>query len=324
MEDADVRLFRECEGKFGFRIVRAEPVRLGWLNAKWVLHTDGDPLVLKKYHAKRYKDAKVLEAALIGQQRLHEAGIPCPRVLESQGSLLHEAQSGDRYMLLMRFCEGERIESGTASASRMYDLGRVAGAMHLHLNDGSTDGEEPEPQFVPPEPEDRINHWDAAIEQAEREGKPHLVPLFERQKDRVRDLDVGRLRHRCERGRAHRDLWTDNLLFIEDRVSAVLDFDRLNYDYPELDAARAILSGGWNEEGLDIRKVDAFLSGYREFRAFPQGQIADSIALLWYMESVWWLHPGMDGQHPIPRRFANEMMWIASQGDKLPKRLSSL
>ncbi|MDQ0166176.1 phosphotransferase [Bacillus horti] len=41
----------------------------------------------------------------------------------------------------------------------------------------------------------------------------------------------------------HRDLWMDNLLFHGNRVSAVLDFDRRKYDYPQLDVDRAIMSG---------------------------------------------------------------------------------
>nr|WP_237171634.1 phosphotransferase [Paenibacillus sp. IHB B 3084] len=38
-------------------------------------------------------------------------------------------------------------------------------------------------------------------------------------------------------GWVHRDLWTDNVLFNDDKLSAILDFDRLDYDYTQLDIA---------------------------------------------------------------------------------------
>ena len=40
----------------------------------------------------------------------------------------------------------------------------------------------------------------------------------------------------------HRDLWVDNFLFYNDKVSAILDFDRMDYDYVELDIGRTVIS----------------------------------------------------------------------------------
>jgi homoserine kinase type II len=115
----------------------------------------------------------------------------------------------------------------------------------------------------------------------------------------------------CEAGWAHRDLFVDNLLFVDNQVSAILDFDRFAYDYPELDIARVIVSGALDKENLNITAATAFLDGYRTQREFERGVLTRSLHMLWYMESVWWIHTNMDTTRAQPIRFAEEMTWLA-------------
>ncbi|MFD0712988.1 phosphotransferase enzyme family protein [Paenibacillus sp. GCM10027626] len=321
LEDNE-ELFVTCEEKFGFQIDQIEPIDLGWLNRKWVLQTNLGQFVLKKYHVKRYKDAETLLTALSQQQRLFHAGVPCPVLLESEGTLLHTTDSGDRY-IMMQYCQGDQVDPGTANISQMYELGRVAGEMHRILNDGTL-GPKNEPQFVMPEREQRLEHWDAVIEEAASQEKTHLIPLIKQQKSMAATLNLDILRQHCRQGWGHRDLWMDNILFGTDSVSAVLDFDRLHYDYPELDVARAILSGVLYDDQLDVEKIAAFLRGYREIFDFPFGQLVHSIRLLWYLESKWWIRAEMDTYHRVPDRFASEMIWIASHHEELDELLAEL
>lgn len=315
-------MFEICKSKFGFRIYRSEHIKLGWLNAKWILQTDKGKFVLKKYHTKRYKDEETLKTALSQQLRLFKAGVPSPMLLESDGALLHTTDSGDLY-ILMHYCPGNLLHPGSANVIQMYDLGRVTGTMHQILNDGTLENKQ-EPQFIVPDREQRLAHWDTVINQAKEQGKTQLISVIEQQKSTVQSLNIEKLRQHFRPGWAHRDLWMDNILFDADRISAVLDFDRLNYDYPEIDVARAILSGTLNEDGLGIEQVSAFLQGYRQIVAFPPGQLIHAIRLLWYLESVWWIRAEMDAFHPIPSRFASEMIWIASHHEELDEMLSRL
>ncbi|CAM4004614.1 phosphotransferase [Lederbergia lenta] len=85
---------------------------------------------------------------------------------------------------------------------------------------------------------------------------------------------------------AHRDLWMDNLLFKGNKITAILDFDRLKYDYPQLDIARAILSGALNEKGFDVTLAVTFMNGYIETYLLSKDYLVNALRLLWYMEST--------------------------------------
>jgi homoserine kinase type II len=313
----DNPLFAACENRFGFHVHHAERIQLGWLNLKWILSTDQGRFVFKKYHPARYQNREMLEFALQQQNRLHQAGIPCPALLESEDAVLHESADGP--FIVMRYEDGQSLSPAAASEPQLYDLGRITAIMHNTLNDGTLPSASA-PQFLPPSRESRIAHWDAAMEQAVQLGHLHLVPQIELQRDATFQIDLESLSS-CDKGWAHRDLWADNLLFEEDRVSAVLDFDRLNFDYPELDVARVVLSLSLHQGRLQRGALPAFLKGYRENRTFPASHLVRAIRLLWYLESEWWIRGDRQWQHPIPCRFAEEMHWIASHRDNLKQIL---
>lgn len=73
------------------------------------------------------------------------------------------------------------------------------------------------------------------------------------------------------------------------KVSAILDFDRCAYDFPELDIARAMISGALGVEGFNLKAASAFLEGYRSRRELKRDTLARALQLLWYLESVWWI-----------------------------------
>jgi homoserine kinase type II len=91
------------------------------------------------------------------------------------------------------------------------------------------------------------------------------------------------------KGWAHRDLWLDNILFDRGSVSAILDFDRLRYDYLELDVARVIMSTCFYRGHFNINRVRQFLEGYNLHYTFELEWLDHSLQLLYWLECEWWI-----------------------------------
>lgn len=219
----------------------------------------------------------------------------------------------------MTFCDGHRMLPGKATASEMYSLGVATGQMHdLLLTLGGVPNKA---TFSIPTVSERVEHWTDVLRRMEAGGKQELSPFAERQLRATQGIDIDEF-HNAEIGWAHRDLWADNILVSDNRLSAILDFDRVNADYLELDVARAIMSGTLDGEELNRDSLRAFLDGYRTQREFPKGRILRSLSMLWYMESSWWITPNMDKHKVPPQRFAHEMDWIARHMQDLPMLLN--
>jgi hypothetical protein len=83
-------------------------------------------------------------------------------------------------------------------------------------------------------------------------------------------------------GYTHGDFQYLNLLWNQGRVSAVLDWDRLDVRPVGLEVARSatLLFGCGDERVLDLARVNAFGNGYRQRR--PVADLADAVHRLWW------------------------------------------
>ncbi|MEK6517083.1 phosphotransferase [Bacillus thuringiensis] len=313
----------ECETLFEFKIRNAIPIHRGWLNLKWKLETDAGDFVLKQYNQERYKmyNSDLLIQALQQQQRLHNNGVSCPRVLIYKNNVMHISKSDERFIVL-EHKEGSLVSPGKVNQKEIHSLGQTIGYMHNLLNDGSLiKGENP--KFVPPTKEARLKHWEEKMREVEKLGKEHILSYIKLQQEATQLVNTEQF-HNSQRGWVHRDLWVDNFLFLNDKVSAILDFDRMDYDYVELDIGRVVISCALSDEVLNKSLVASFLEGYRNEVDFPVGNIVRAIQMLWYMESTWWIHANMDQHSVPPSRFADEMNWIAENYGVLHNILADL
>ncbi|AKR09861.1 phosphotransferase [Bacillus thuringiensis] len=313
----------ECETLFEFKIRNAIPIHRGWLNLKWKLETDAGDFVLKQYNQERYKmyNSDLLIQALQQQQRLHNNGVSCPKVLIYKNNVMHISKSDERFIVL-EHKEGSLVSPGKVNQKEIHSLGQTIGYMHNLLNDGSLiKGENP--KFVPPTKEARLKHWEDKRREVENLGKEHILPYIKLQQEATQLVSVDQF-HNSKCGWVHRDLWVDNFLFLNDKVSAILDFDRMDYDYVELDIGRVVISCALSDGVLNKSLVASFLEGYRNEVDFPVGNIVRAIQILWYMESTWWIHANMDQHSVPPSRFADEMNWIAENYGVLHNILADL
>ncbi|PFX64861.1 homoserine kinase [Bacillus toyonensis] len=316
-------LINTCNRYFGFKVLDATPIKRGWLNLKWKITTDSGVFLIKQYNKERYKlyNHEELLIASSQQMRLHNRGLPCPKLYSHKGQFLIESDKGELFML-MDYCNGNVIPPGKLNVHQMFDLGRVTGNMHHLLNDGTLRAKRG-PEFIPPSREERLTHWESAWNHANNTDKSHLLPILETQYKVTETINLEEF-NLNETGWAHRDLWVDNILFEEKKISAVLDFDRMKYDYPQLDVARVVISGALYENNFDVSLVQAFIEGYSEQRLLEKGFIISSLKMLWFMESTWWINSSMDQQSGPPERFAKEMLWLSENQKELESMLENI
>ena len=307
---------------FGLKVYESTPIKRGWLNLKWKVTTDSGTFLMKQYNKRRYKiyNPEDLSFACAQQVRLYDQGLACPKLFSHHDHILLESDHGERFMV-MEYCQGKLIPPGKANAHQIYDLGRATGKMHCLLNDGTL-GIKDSPQFIPPSREERLAHWDSVWEQTKEAGKTQLLAGIETQRRATENLNI-ELLDGLQFGWAHRDLWVDNLLFDDKGLTAILDFDRLRYDYPQLDAARAVMSCALDDD-FDVSLAAAFIEGYSEERAVREGYLTAALQLLWYMESTWWINAEMEQHSVPPARFAKEMNWLAENQSNLRAMLGNI
>lgn len=316
-------ILRKCKQLFGFKVCEVIPIKRGWLNLKWKVITDKGDFLIKQYNKERFKlyNRTELSFALSQQIRLYNQRLPCPKLISFEGNLMFESDNGELF-IVMNYCEGVNVPPGKLTIEQMEDLGRVTGKMHQIINDGTLPDRN-RPEFILPSLKKRLEHWETVRKDVIDTNKEKLVAIIDLQYKITEFVDLDDLAL-TETGWAHRDLWVDNLLFKEKHISAVLDFDRLKYDFPPLDVARAIISGALNENYFDVDLVRAFVQGYRESYLFEADHLIRSLKLLWFMESPWWIRSNMEQHSGPPLRFSKEMIWLSENYRELDSLLKNI
>ncbi|WP_164779458.1 phosphotransferase [Paenibacillus kobensis] len=313
-------IFTTVNDLFGITIHDYAQIEQGYLNRKWKLTTDIGSLFVKQYNKTRYPEQSVhgLEVSLAHQARLHQQGVPVPELFAHQGRHVLRTPSQERFVL-MRMCEGHIIKPGMASTDQMHSLGQAVGKMHHLLNSKGV----PQPlHWDIRSKEELYLLWEQRWLHANAMQCGRTIAALEVQRIILEDTDTG-IFAECERGWGHWDLFTDNLLFRPGSVGAILDFDRLNYVYPEFDISRPILSCALDGRQLRIGQVQTFVQGYRERMPLTAEKLVRSIQLTWWKEAEW---VAVEREHDsIPlKRFREENIWVADHWDHLRDMLAGI
>lgn len=313
--------------RFGQNVKDVQRLDKGWLNVKWKMATDQGPLFVKYYHPERYKlhtrpeRRSAIETSLRLQHGLSAAGIPCPTVYSDNGQFIQETSSGLLYAAL-GWVEGYTAEAGCLSGAQMFELGAATGRMHHWLRSVPTLAQ---PAWKP-DREAYMREWQGNWEKAQEAGDTIAMEWLGRSRDIVKSVDFQSFES-CPTGWLHWDLWVDNIMLQENGLAGIVDFDRMTMAYPEIDVARAILSGALREGKLRAETVRAFLDGYREYVEVPPGALARAMRLLYLIESLWWLRTEVRMKSELTSllgRFVEEMHWIEDHWSALPDQLDAL
>ncbi|MGP4108621.1 phosphotransferase [Virgibacillus sp. L01] len=314
--NSDIRddIFEEITNIFGINIIGFSQIELGHMNLKWKIDTDKGDLFVKQYNKTRYPEKMIqgLETSLNHQSNLYNEGIPCPELYSHKGKYVIKTSYGERFVL-MGLSEGSNIKAGTANKEQMYNLGKIIGQMHKILNYNNT--VQLPLHWDVRSKESMLKNWQARWREAISLDCKNTLSKLEIQRKIIEKSDID-IFSQCEKGWGHWDLFVDNILFKTNSVSAILDFDRMHYVYPEFDISRPILSCCLEKEQMHTDRVSAFVKGYQEYQKLTNQKLVRSIKLTWWKEAEWVRADNAYNSSPL-KRFSEENIWVGDNWDDL-------
>ena len=302
---------------FKIRVINFNEINRGLLNLKWKLKTDKGNLFVKQYNPNRYPRSKLqdINKVLSYQIKLREQGVRCPRIITHNNNIVIETTSNIRF-ILTEFCEGQLVAAGKINEMQAYDLGMQAAKMHKILNKGKTT--DSIPTWVIPTQEKLISKWYHNCCEVKIVHSEEMKNTIKIQRRIIDNIDIS-IFNKCKPSLTHSDLWCDNILFFSENVSAILDFDRLQLSYVELDIARALLSFALDNNCMKLDIVRNFIEGYNKLGNISGTDVICSMRLLYCLESFWWLVGDDKINNGPPKRFAEEMVWLTANWFNLEK-----
>jgi homoserine kinase type II len=233
-------------------------------NSNYLLHTTTGAYILTLYE--RRVERRDLPFFLGLMDHLAKKGVVCPLpVHRNDGAIIGEVAG--RAAALITFLEGMWMRRPTAAQCR--EVGKALAAMHLAGADFALS----RPNALQIDGWRKL--WAGSRDRAE-EVEPGLVAEVDRD---FAELEQG-WPEDLPSGVIHADLFPDNVFFLGDKLSGLIDFYFACNDFYAYDLATCL--NAWcfeKDHSYNLTKSTALLAGYRSVRPLTQAEI-DALPLL--------------------------------------------
>ncbi len=229
-------------------------------NSNYRLSTTGGEFILTLYEKRVDRADLPFFIGLMGH--MANAGINCPKPVEdTSGQILQDVS--DRAAAIVTFLDGTWSNSPTPQRCRA--AGAVLARMHLAGAD-----------YMTPR-RNALNSagWMPLLEASDKGQTDGLLPdLWAQAKTRLEGI-LADWPHDLPHGVIHADLFPDNVLFIGDRVTGVIDFYFACNDFIAYDLAIMLNAWCFEPDGsFNITKALQLVSGYQSTRPLSEAEIA--------------------------------------------------
>jgi homoserine kinase type II len=259
---------RALGGRFGVRVRSSRAIPQGSVNTNVELIAEGGERYFLRVFEEQTAETAAHEARIL--ERLAASGVPTPRPLPLSAGGGALAEHRGKPVAVFPFLEGEVLCQKRVTAAHARAVGgalaklHAAGASLLSSPDGALVGET---RFSADALLDRLS---AAAEQT-------LIEEVERAVLALAHALAARAAAPVERGPigfVHGDLFRDNVLFLGERLVALLDFESASRGPLAYDLAVTVLAWCFGAE-LDLELGAALVGGYQAVRPLePEARAA--------------------------------------------------
>ncbi|MFZ0888616.1 MAG: homoserine kinase [Candidatus Binataceae bacterium] len=242
----------ELAEDYGFgRVIRAVGIREGSVNTNYLLETGKGKFLVRIDEVKTEAELK-REIDLLSFLRKHT--FPCPHPLQDRKGCYHR-DLDDKCISVYRYQEGKILMPERLRPSQLEATGRVLGELHV-IGKGYKKGIDNRFSF------ERIADLYLSVR--------NRLPNYFRKIIRTLDDEVGYLTQYLEgklpKGMIHGDLFSDNLLFRGERLTAMLDFEAACRGKFIFDIATAVNALCFVDGRYSIDRFRHLLQGYESVR----------------------------------------------------------
>jgi homoserine kinase type II len=227
-------------------------------NSNFLLHTTRDPLILTLYEKRT--DERDLPFFLGLMQHLAASGLSCPLPLPRNDGNLYGTLSG-RPAALISFLEGMWLRKPEAKHCR--EVGKALARMHL----SGQDFELTRPNSL------SVEGWKTLWEKSAERADEVEIGLQDEISSELGHLDRNWPKDLAA-GVIHADLFQDNVFFLGDELSGLIDFYFACNDLLAYDVSICLNAWCFEKDGAyNLTKGQALLEGYQSVRPLERPEI---------------------------------------------------
>lgn len=124
----------------------------------------------------------------------------------------------------------------------------------------------------------------------------------------------------------HGDFTPDNIIFDNNEVKSIIDFELVRINSKLQDIGRIVLSTTFFNKKFDLLKLKSFVDGYSTICKISYLDIINSLKIVWVNEFNIWIQDRYFKNYNPPKveKFINEIMWIGENWFNLENEIGGI
>lgn len=249
---------RRLGARYGLDVIAARGIPQGSVNSNFALELAGGERTFARIYEEQTATTAAGEARLL--EHLVACGVPSARPLprrDAPGELI--AEHAGKPVAVFSWASGEMLCQAGVTPDAAYQVGEALGRVHAA---GESFPDAPRSRFDVTKLEERLAGLRA------RELPPDIAALLPRLEARLARFAARDGGSSPFAGLVHGDLFRDNVLWEDGRITALLDFESAARESRPFDLMVTILAWCFGD-GLDPALVRALARGYMRARPLP-------------------------------------------------------
>jgi homoserine kinase type II len=271
----------EIARPYGLLVSSYDSIAGGAENSSYQLETDKGPMVLTLFETKTMREAERLGELLkhLAAQNFHSH-----RVVEmADGALIGEHER--KAVMLKHYLKGEVL--AVLSERMVRQLGTQMALLHAI----------PAPNYLPDEPAFGLKRIRLGLAEVRDDSFKEWLD------QRIEQLEQ-RMGNKLPNGLVHADLFNDNVLFRDEELVALIDFEDAGHTVLVYDIGMAIVGTCLQGTNVDWEKARALVRGYESLRNLEAQERNSLQASIEYgaLSTAYWRYWKYNIEQPTPER----------------------
>lgn len=325
-----MNLIDEISKNYGILISKVDILSGGWLNEKYLIETNDRKLyVLKELSLEKFSHSHLqyLIQTVELQHYLYEENVAVPEILLNNDKEVVSKLSNNKYFFIQGYVRGYSKEFDKLTKEEMFSIGKNLAFLHNKLK--YINSEIFESDFLKYK---HMNDLKQELKAKRLEVNENSSKKFVRQIDLfeeiLNDIEFSKIINinKNKIQLIHGDFTPDNIIFDNNKVKSIIDFELVRINSKLQDIGRIVLSTTFLNKEFDLLKLKSFIDGYSTICKINYMDIVNSLKIVWINEFNIWIQDRYFKNYNPPKveKFINEIMWIGENWFNLESKIGGV
>ena len=256
---------------------------------------------------------------------MYEENVAVPKILLNNDKEVVSKFSNNKYFFIQEYVKGYSKEFDKLTTEEIFSIGQNLAFLHDKLKNVNLDMFKSD--FLKYKNiSDLKQELQTKRLEINEDSSKKFVQQLNLSEQILNDSELNKIINQNNLQLIHGDFTPDNIIFDNNEVKSIIDFELVRINSKLQDIGRIVLSTTFFNKKFDLLKLKSFVDGYSTICKISYLDIINSLKIVWVNEFNIWIQDRYFKNYNPPKveKFINEIMWIGENWFNLENEIGGI